>query len=43
MTFEMIREILVPFLGTTLGAAAVFFVKGKLNRQFQRADRKSVV
>lgn len=37
MTFEMIREILVPFLGTTLGAAAVFFVKGKLNRQFQRA------
>ena len=37
MSFEMIREILVPFLGTTLGAAAVFFVKGKLNRQFQRA------
>lgn len=37
MTFDMIREIMVPFLGTTLGAASVFFIKGKLNRQFQRA------
>ena len=37
MTFDMIREIMVPLLGTTLGAASVFFVKGKLNRQFQRA------
>lgn len=37
MTAEMIREIMVPFLGTSLGAACVFFVKGQLNRQFQRA------
>ena len=37
MSMDMIREIMVPFLGTTLGASAVFFVKGKLNRQFQRA------
>ncbi len=37
MTFDMIREIMVPFLGTTLGAGAVFFVKGKLNQNFQRA------
>ena len=37
MTFEMIREIMVPFLGTTLGAASVFFVRKNLNRQLQRA------
>ena len=37
MTLDMIREIMVPFLGTTLGAACVVFVKKSLNRQFQRA------
>ncbi len=37
MTFEMVREIFVPFLGTTLGAASVFFVRKNLNRQLQRA------
>lgn len=37
MTFEILREILVPFLGTVLGAACVFFVKNQLNRALQRA------
>lgn len=37
MTIEILREILVPFLGTTLGAACVFFVKRQLNRSLQRA------
>ena len=37
MTGEIIREIMVPFLGTTLGAASVFFVKRSLPRAFQRA------
>ena len=37
MTIDMIREVMVPLLGTSLGAACVFFVKGKLNRMFQRA------
>lgn len=37
MTMEMIREVLTPFLGTSLGAACVFFVRGQLNRRLQRA------
>lgn len=37
MTGEIIREIMVPFLGTTLGAASVFFVRKSLPRAFQRA------
>ena len=37
MTGEIIREIMVPFLGTTLGAASVFFVRKALPRAFQRA------
>ena len=37
MTGEIIREIMVPFLGTTLGAASVFFVRRSLPRAFQRA------
>lgn len=36
MTIEMLQEILIPFVGTTLGAGCVFFVKGKLNLQLQR-------
>lgn len=30
------KVILIPFLGTSLGAACVFFLKGEMNRQFQR-------
>ncbi len=37
MLFEILREILIPLLGTTLGAACVFFVKKELNRSLQRA------
>jgi len=33
---EVIREILVPLFGTSLGAACVFFVRKGLNRTFQR-------
>ena len=36
MTTEMLIGILVPFLGTTLGAACVFFVKDKLPRGVER-------
>ena len=35
--FEIIREVFIPFLGTTLGAASVFFVRKALPRAFQRA------
>jgi len=37
MTGVVIREIMVPFLGTALGAASVFMVKNALNRNLQRA------
>jgi len=37
MTSEMLIGILVPFLGTTLGAACVFFVKKNLPRNVERA------
>lgn len=34
---EIFRGVLIPFLGTTLGAACVFFMKNKLNPMVQRA------
>ncbi|MDO4865404.1 MAG: ZIP family metal transporter [Clostridia bacterium] len=34
---EVVRGILVPFLGTSLGAACVFFMRGRLNPLLQRA------
>lgn len=37
MTSEMIREILLPFWGTTLGAACVFLVRTAPNRRIERA------
>ena len=37
MNMEVIRGILIPFLGTSLGAACVFFMRGKLNAMVQRA------
>lgn len=36
MTLEIIRGILIPFFGTSLGAACVFFMRGKLNTHIQR-------
>lgn len=37
MTIEVIRGILIPFAGTSLGAAMVFFMKTSLNEQVSRA------
>ena len=37
MTSEIIRGILIPFAGTSLGAAMVFFMKTSLNEQVSRA------
>ena len=37
MNMEVIRGILIPFLGTSLGAACVFCMRGKLNPLLQRA------
>ena len=36
MHIEVISAILLPFLGTTLGSAMVFFLKGRMNRTLQR-------
>ena len=37
LNFEIIRGILLPFAGTTLGAACVFFMKKGLHAGVQRA------
>ena len=37
MYLEAIAAVLLPFLGTTLGAGCVFFLKGKMNRTLQRS------
>ena len=34
---EILAVVLLPFLGTTLGAAFVFFLKGQMNRTLQRS------
>lgn len=37
MYIEIIQGILIPFLGTILGSACVFFLKGDMNHLVQRA------
>ena len=37
MTMDMLREIILPFLGTMAGAGCVFFLKGAMPRPFERA------
>lgn len=37
MHIEVISAVLLPFVGTTLGAAGVFFMKDKMNRTLQRS------
>ncbi|MDO5345524.1 MAG: ZIP family metal transporter [Lachnospiraceae bacterium] len=37
MNLMTVQGIMIPFLGTTLGAACVFFMKGDMNRILQRA------
>ena len=34
---EVFRGVMIPFMGTALGAACVLFMKGKLNVSVQRA------
>ncbi len=37
MSFEIISTIALPFLGTVLGSACVFFLKGQMKQSVQRA------
>ncbi len=37
ITTELIRGILLPFVGTSAGAACVFFMRNQLKREVQRA------
>ena len=36
-TMKVIIGVLLPFLGTTFGAACVFFMKGEMNPKLQKA------
>ncbi len=36
MNMQAVSAVLLPFLGTVLGAAGVFFLKGKMNHTLQR-------
>ena len=36
MLMKVLAAVLLPFLGTSLGAALVFFLKGQMNRTLQR-------
>ena len=37
MSYEVILGLLIPFAGTTLGAAMVFFMRGQLSHEVERA------
>ena len=37
MNIQVIQGLLIPFIGTALGAACVFFMRGRLNPMVQRA------
>ena len=37
MNLQILQGLMIPFLGTSLGAACVFFMRGKLNPMVQRA------
>ena len=37
MFWKIFGAVMLPFLGTTLGSAGVFFLKGKMNRNLQRS------
>lgn len=36
MTTEIFQGLMIPFLGTTLGSACVFLLRGQLNNQVER-------
>ena len=37
LILEISKGVIIPFLGTVLGAACVFFMKGEMKRGVQRA------
>ena len=37
MNFDVFKGIMIPFIGTLLGSACVFFMKGQMNRNLQRS------
>ena len=37
MIFDIILGVMIPFLGTSLGAACVFFMRGEIGRRFSSA------
>ena len=37
MNMQVISAVMIPFLGTCIGSAMVFFLKGAMNRQLQRS------
>ena len=37
MSINILSAVLIPFLGTTLGSACVFLLRGKMNRNLQRS------
>lgn len=37
MNIDVFKGIMIPFIGTTLGAACVFFMKNQLNEKLQKA------
>ena len=39
MIKDVAMGLLIPFLGTTLGSACVFFMKKELNRRFRELSR----
>lgn len=42
MPIELWQGLLIPFAGTTLGAACVFFMRNNLSELVQRALRKAL-
>ena len=36
MLYQQTAILLIPFLGTSLGSAMVFFTKNKINEKFQK-------
>mgnify|MGYP000379337738 FL=1 len=37
MSIEILQGLAIPFLGTTLGAACVFLLRGELDHRIQKA------
>lgn len=37
MTKQVLLGLFIPFIGTTLGSACVYFMRGEMNRAVERA------